>query len=68
MSIGMYEVKKQDRETFIVKWDQCPLEEYPVPRPMFDYVGIYAHTVGREFVPYKEMEDHWLNWQDDYEI
>ena len=35
---------------------------------MFDYVGNFTHTVGREFVPDMAIEDHWLNCQDDYEV
>ena len=35
-----------------------------MPRPMFNCVGIYVDTTGREFVPDKAMEDHRLNCQD----
>jgi hypothetical protein len=31
-------------------------------------VGIFAKTAGKEFVPDVQLEDHWLNCQDDYEV
>ena len=35
---------------------------------MFNCVGNFAHTAGREFIPDKAIEDHWLNCKDDYEV
>ena len=51
--------------------DECEkysLQDYSVPRLRFDSIGVYVHTIRRSFVPNKEMEDHWLNYLDDYEI
>ena len=50
-----------------MEWEQYPLEEYPLARPMFDSVGTFSYTTRMEFVPNMAIEDHWLNCQDDYE-
>ena len=59
---------KQDTTTFSVEWEKYPLEEYPLAWSMFDSVGIFAHTIGREFVLDMAIEDHWLNFQNDYKV
>ena len=61
-----YKVKKKmDIVTYEVDWQQFPLEDYPVVRPMFYSVGIFQHTVGKDFIPNPTIEDCWLNYQDD---
>ena len=35
---------------------------------MFDCVGNFTHTTKKEFVFDMAIEDHWQNFQDDYEV